>query len=62
LVIEGLRQGATFDDLLKMWPHLRREQLDAAVAYYLNQPARVEEDIRRHQEAWDQLTPELVEA
>jgi uncharacterized protein (DUF433 family) len=62
LVIEGLQQGATFDDLLRMWPHLRREQVEAAVAYYLNHPTPVDEDMRRHQEAWEQLTSEPVES
>ena len=44
-VIEASRT-LNVKQILQSMPHLTRPQVEAAMAYYLNEPQRVDEDIR----------------
>ena len=56
-VVEHMRVNQCgIDGYLESFSHLRRDQVEAALVYYARFPEIVEEDIRRNQEAWEQLT------
>lgn len=43
--------GEQIEPLLEAFPHLTREQIEAALAFYRDNPQRVDDDIRRHKAA-----------
>src|SRR5436305_1789472 len=56
-LIEFLRvNNCGIDEYHQQFPHLRREQIEAALVFYARYPDIIEEDIRRNREAWEQLT------
>jgi uncharacterized protein (DUF433 family) len=56
-VVQHLRvNGGGISELLRAFPHLRRKQVEAALVYYARCPKLVNEDIRRNQQTWEQLT------
>lgn len=56
-VVEHLRvSGGGIDDLIAAFPHVSRQQFEAALVYYARFPEIVEEHIRRNQETWERLT------
>ncbi len=56
-LIEHLRvNGGGVPELQAAFPHLSREQVEAALVYYARSPALVEEDIERNRTAWERLT------
>lgn len=56
-VVEHLRvSGGDMVELLRMYPHVTRERLEAALVYYARFPGIVDEDIERNQQAWRELT------
>ena len=51
-IVAYLRVNAWgIDEFLANFPHLRREQVEAALVYYARRPELIEEDIRRNEEA-----------
>jgi uncharacterized protein (DUF433 family) len=55
LVVEHYRATNDIDAVLDMLP-LTPEQVEIALAYYRDHPARVDEDIERNARAWAELT------
>lgn len=53
-IIESSR-ALTVEQILQSMPHLRREQVEAAMVYYIHEPELVDEDIRRNEETLNQL-------
>lgn len=55
-VIEYLRVNkAGIDEFLASFPHLRREQVEAALLYDVRYPEVVNEDVKRHRRALEEL-------
>ena len=52
IIVEMLRTTQSLDAVLEMYPHLGRERVEAALAYYTAHPNRVDEDIERNARAW----------
>jgi uncharacterized protein (DUF433 family) len=48
-------QTLSVEQILQGLPHLTREQVEAAIVYYAHEPALVDEDIRRNQDALNEL-------
>ena len=55
LIVEFNRQGADVDELVALYPHISREQVQGALDYYAAHPARVDEDIERNERAWEEI-------
>lgn len=55
LIVEFTRDGVDIDTLLANFTQLTRDQVEAALEYYREHPARVDEDIERNARAWDEL-------
>ena len=57
-IVEYLRtnQSHSIDDFMRDFPHLRRDQVEAALVYYARNPHIVNEDINRHRESWAAMT------
>jgi uncharacterized protein (DUF433 family) len=54
-IVETFRQTDDFDQTAAMFPHLSRQQVRAALDYYILHPARIEEDILRNKQALAEL-------
>lgn len=52
IVVEMLRKTQSIDAIVAMYPHLGRERIEGALAYYAVHPDRVDEDIERNARAW----------
>lgn len=53
-VVEQMRVNEwTLDEFHRQFPHLRRDQIEAALVYYARNPEIVDEDIRRHRAAYN---------
>ena len=50
------------DEILRAFPHLTREQVDAALLYYEKCPRLVDEDIDRHEQAFKEILTVKVDA
>jgi uncharacterized protein (DUF433 family) len=51
LIVEAFRETGEFDETAEAFPQLSREQIQAALDYYRDHPARVDEDIERNARA-----------
>src|SRR5687768_17129326 len=51
LIVEAFRETGDLDEVLEAFPQLNREQIQAALEYYGDHPARVDEDIERNERA-----------
>lgn len=56
LIVEAYRDIGSIDRVAEQYEQLTREQIDAALIYYLELPDRVDEDIERNAHAWATLT------
>lgn len=54
-VIERYRATGSFEETVCAFPPLTREQVEAALAYYREHPARVNEDMDRNARTWRAL-------
>ncbi len=52
LIVEQYRDTGSVDGVLALYPQLTPAQVEAALAYYRESPARVDEDIARHAQLW----------
>jgi uncharacterized protein (DUF433 family) len=52
IIVEMLRKTRSLEAVVEMYPHLGRERIEGALAYYAAHPARVDEDIERNARAW----------
>jgi uncharacterized protein (DUF433 family) len=52
IIVEMLRKTQSTDALVEMYPHLGRERIEGALAWYAAHPAHVDEDIERNARAW----------
>jgi uncharacterized protein (DUF433 family) len=52
ILVAVYRESGDVDELLAMYPHLTREQVQGALDYYAKYPARVDEDFERHARVW----------
>jgi uncharacterized protein (DUF433 family) len=43
-------------EIITNLPHLTQQQIHAALIYYIHEPELVDEDIKRNEEAWKELT------
>ena len=43
-------------EMITNLPHLTQQQVHAALIYYVHEPGLVDEDIKRNEEAWKELT------
>lgn len=48
LIVEQHRDTGSVDDVRALYPQLTAAQVESALAYYRDHPARVDEDIARH--------------
>lgn len=51
LVIEAYRELGDLDETAEVFPQLSREQIQAALDFYRDQPSRVDDDIARNEQA-----------
>ena len=51
LIVEAFRETGALDQTIDAFPQLNREQIQAALDYYRDHPARVDEDIERNERA-----------
>ena len=51
LIVEAFRETDDLDQTIEAFPQLSREQIQAALDYYRDHPARVDEDIARNERA-----------
>ncbi len=51
LIIETYRETGDLNEFAEAFPQLRLEQIQAALDYYRDHPARVDEDIERNERA-----------
>ena len=51
VIVEHVRAGAGIERIIAMYPQLTAAQVQDALAYYEDYPARVDEDIRTNAEA-----------
>ena len=54
-LVEVFQTTGTLERTVAMFPHLSREQVQAALDYYTTHPARVDEDIERNARALTEL-------
>lgn len=52
LVVEQYRATGSVEGVFALYPQLTLAQVEAALAYYRESPARVDEDIARHAQLW----------
>jgi uncharacterized protein (DUF433 family) len=55
VVVEALRAHGSAEAAAEYFPQLSRAQVDAALAYYADHPARVDEDIASNNRAFAEL-------
>jgi uncharacterized protein (DUF433 family) len=51
LIIEAFRETGDLNQTIEAYPQLSREQVQAALDFYRDHPARVDEDIERNERA-----------
>ena len=51
LIVEAFRETGDLNETIETFPQLSREQVQAALDYYRDHPARVDEDIERNEAA-----------
>jgi uncharacterized protein (DUF433 family) len=51
LVVEAFRETGSFDETVEAFPQLSRDQIQAALDYYRDHPARIDEDTERNERA-----------
>ena len=56
LIVEAFRATESIDGVAERYDQLTREQIKAALDYYREHPARVDEDIERNARAWAERT------
>lgn len=56
LIVEAYRAIGNIDRVAEHYDQLTRQQIEAALDYYREHPARVDEDIERNARAWAELT------
>jgi uncharacterized protein (DUF433 family) len=56
LIVEAYRATGSIEKVADFYGQLTREQIEAALLYYREHPARVNEDIERNARAWAELT------
>ncbi|HEY7909192.1 MAG TPA: DUF433 domain-containing protein [Thermomicrobiales bacterium] len=56
LIVEAYRATGNIDRVAERYDQLTRQQIEAALVYYGEHPARVDEDIARNARAWADLT------
>ncbi|MGI8857097.1 MAG: DUF433 domain-containing protein [Thermomicrobiales bacterium] len=54
-IVEALHAYGSAEAVAKYFPQLSRAQVDAALAYYADHPARVDEDIESNNRAFAEL-------
>ena len=54
-IVESSRSWNVIEMIMNL-PHLTQQQVHAALIYYAHEPELVNEDIRRNEEAWKELT------
>ncbi len=55
VIVEMSRQVASFDELCKALPQCTPEELRAALDYFQDHTALIEEDIERNRRAWEKV-------
>lgn len=55
LIVEAFRECNDLDKTVEAFPQLRRDQVQAALDYYEQHPARVDEDTERNARSLDAL-------
>ncbi len=55
IVLGYIRGGWTVDDLAEHWPYIGKERFLGALDYYEKYPARVDEDIERHERVYAEV-------
>jgi uncharacterized protein (DUF433 family) len=56
LIVEAYRATGNVDRVAERYDQLTRQQIEAALDYYREHPARIDEDIARNARAWADLT------
>ncbi|MGI8549549.1 MAG: DUF433 domain-containing protein [Dehalococcoidia bacterium] len=56
-LVEVLGIDGSIEAVGEYFPQLSRAEVDAALAYYMEHPSRVDEDIARNHVAWEELAP-----
>jgi uncharacterized protein (DUF433 family) len=56
LIVEAYRATGSIERVAERYDQLTREQIEAALDYYREHPARVDEDIARNARVWVELT------
>jgi uncharacterized protein (DUF433 family) len=51
LIVQAFQETGDLDETAEAYPQLSREQVQAALAFYHDFPARVDEDIERNEKA-----------
>jgi uncharacterized protein (DUF433 family) len=54
--VEAYRATGNVDRVAERYDQLTRQQIEAALDYYREHPARIDEDIARNARAWADLT------
>jgi uncharacterized protein (DUF433 family) len=57
VIVEALCAHGSAEAVANYFPQLPRAQVDAALAYYDDRPARVDEDIESNNRAFEELVP-----
>ena len=55
-IVERYRATGSVEETMCAFSQLTREQIEAALAYYREHPARIDEDIARNARTWAELT------
>ena len=55
IIVNVYRESGSLDEILAMYPHLTREQVQGVLDFYAACPARVDEDDGRHARALAEL-------
>jgi len=56
VILDYFRQLGSVEQVRELFPYLTCAQVQGALDYYAEHPARVDEDIARNREAWQALT------
>lgn len=56
LIVESFRRLGSKERVADAFPQLSRQQVELALDYYEQNPARVDEDIERNERAWREVT------
>jgi uncharacterized protein (DUF433 family) len=54
IIVQYYQWDGSIDGVRERLPHLSREQVQGALDYYRDTPARVDEDIERNERAWQE--------